>query len=94
VFFYGVLLSVILLATRFGAVWIATLKSSLQKERQIITLVLTRGLAAAVLATLPAQYGLSYSNLFVDLAVVIIVTTAIMATIGSLVLSRKKPPPT
>jgi potassium/hydrogen antiporter len=87
---FGVLLSTILLATRFGAVTITTLKSSLQKERPIMTLILTRGLAAAVLATLPAQYGLSYSNLFVDLAVVVIVTTAIMATIGSVVLSRKK----
>ena len=63
---YGVLLSIILLATRFGAVLITTLKSSLHKERPIMTLILTRGLAAAVLATLPAQYGLSYSNLFVD----------------------------
>lgn len=87
------MLSIVLLATRYGAVWITTLKSSLQKERPIMTLVLTRGLAAAVLATLPAQYGLSYSNLFVELAVVVIVTTAIMATIGSLLLSRKKNPP-
>ena len=86
---YGIVLSMILLATRFGAVWITTLKSSLKKERPIMTVVLTRGLAAAVLATLPAQYGLSYSNLFVDLAVVVIVTTAIIATIGSLVISRK-----
>ncbi len=90
---FGVVLSIILLAVRYGAVWITTLKSSMQKERPIMTVVLTRGLAAAVLATLPAQYGLSYSNLFVDLAVVVIVTTAVIATIGSLVLSRKKTPP-
>ena len=87
---FGVLLSLILLATRFGAVLITTFKSSLQTERQIMTLILTRGLAAAVLATLPAQYGLPYSNLFVDLAVVVIVTTAVIATIGALALSRKK----
>ncbi len=87
---FGLMLSIILLATRYGAVWITTLKSSLQKERQIMTFVLTRGLAAAVLATLPAQYGLPYSNLFVDLAVIVIVTTAIIATIGSLATSRKK----
>ena len=59
-----------------------------------MTLILTRGLAAAVLATLPAQYGLPYSNLFVDLAVVVIVTTAVIATIGALALSRKKELPT
>jgi potassium/hydrogen antiporter len=90
---YGVALSIILLATRYGAVWTTTLKSTMQNERPIMTVVLTRGLAAAVLATLPAQYGLPYSNLFVDLAVVVIVTTAVIATIGSLVLSRKKTSP-
>ncbi len=86
----GVVLSVILLVTRFGAVWLTTEKSSLRKEREMMTVILTRGLATAVLATLPAQYGLSYSNLFVDLAVVVIVTTAIMATIGSIVISRQR----
>jgi potassium/hydrogen antiporter len=92
----GIVLSFILLATRFGAVWITTLKSPLVPERKIMTSVLTRGLAAAVLATLPAQFGLPYSELFVNLAVVIIISTAIIATVGTLVISRKKtdlPPP-
>jgi hypothetical protein len=47
-------------------------------------------LAAAVLATLPAQYGLEYSDLFVSIAVVVIVTTAIVATVGSLLISRQR----
>ena len=85
----GVVLSIILLVTRFGAVWLTTVKSSLRKEREIMTVILTRGLATAVLATLPAQYGLLYSDIFVDIAVVVIVTTAIMATIGSMVISRQ-----
>ncbi|MCW3995762.1 MAG: cation:proton antiporter [Candidatus Bathyarchaeota archaeon] len=86
----GIVLSLILLATRFGAVWIATAKCSLRKDCEIMTVVLTRGLAAAVLATLPAQFGLPYANLYVDIAVIIIVTTAIMATIGSMVIARQK----
>lgn len=86
----GIVLSVILLVTRFGAVWLTTAKTSLSKERPIMTFVLTRGLAAAVLATLPAQYNLPYSDLFVNLAVVIIVVTAIIATIGSLAIARKE----
>jgi hypothetical protein len=49
----------------------------------------TSGLAAAVLATLPAQYKLPYSDLFINIAVVIIVTTAIIATVGSLLIARK-----
>jgi cell volume regulation protein A len=89
-FFSGVILSLILFVTRFGAVWITTLKSPLKKDREIMTVILTRGLAAAVLATLPAQYGLGYSNLFVDIAVVVIVTTAIIATVGSMLIARQK----
>ena len=56
-----------------------------------MTVVLTRGLAAAVLATLPSQYGLLYADLFVDIAVVVIVTTAIIATVGSMLIGRQKP---
>jgi potassium/hydrogen antiporter len=86
----GILLSVIMLVTRFGAVWITTKGCSLKKERGMLTVILTRGLATAVLATLPAQLGLSYSDIFVDIAIVVIVTTAIMAAVGSIVISRKK----
>ncbi len=86
----GIILSLILFATRFGAVWVTTRNSPLRKEREIMTVVLTRGLAAAVLATLPAQYGLPYADIFIDVAVVIIVTTAIIATVGSMLIARQK----
>ena len=52
--------------------------------------ILTRGLAAAVLATLPAQFNLPYSDLFVNIAVLIIVSTAIIATVGTFVLARRQ----
>ncbi|MCW4003338.1 MAG: cation:proton antiporter [Candidatus Bathyarchaeota archaeon] len=86
----GIAVSCILILTRLGGVWLVTLKSTLKKEREIMTVLLTRGLAAAVLATLPAQYGLEYSDLFVSIAVVVIVTTAIVATVGSLLISRQR----
>ena len=86
----GIALSVIMLVTRYGAVWLTTWKSSLRREQNMMTVILTRGLATAVLATLPAQLGLSYSDIFVDIAIVVIVTTAIMATVGSMLISRKK----
>ncbi len=85
----GIMLSAIMLATRYGAVWLTTVKSSLRNERKMLTVILTRGLATAVLATLPAQLGLSYSDIFVDIAIIVIVTTAIMATIGSMLISRR-----
>jgi potassium/hydrogen antiporter len=85
----GIGLSIILYVTRYGAVWITTFNCSLKKERHVLTAVLTRGLATAVLATLPAQYGLPYADLFVNLSIVIIVTTAIMATAGCMIASHK-----
>lgn len=84
----GIVLSVLLFAVRFGVVRLTTLKSEMKKDRLIMTAVLTRGLAAAVLATLPMQYGLLYSTLFINLAVVVIVSTAIIATIGAIAISR------
>jgi cell volume regulation protein A len=92
IFIMGILLSALLFVTRFGAVWITTAKSHLKKERPIMTFVLTRGLAAAVLATLPTQYGLLYADLFINVAVVVIVSTAVLATVGVFALGRKKEP--
>lgn len=87
--FLGVILSLLLLFVRFGAVRLATIRSELKNECPIMTAVCTRGLAAAVLATLPTQYGLLYPELFINLAVVIVISTAIIATVGAVVLSRK-----
>jgi cell volume regulation protein A len=87
--FLGVILSLILLLVRFGAVRLATIRSELKNECPIMTAVCTRGLAAAVLATLPTQYDLLYPELFINLAVVIVISTAIIATVGAVILSRK-----
>jgi len=86
----GILLSVIMLGVRFGAVWLTTIKSPLRREKGLLTVILTRGLATAVLATLPAQYGLLYSDIFVDMSIVVVVATAIITTAGSMFLSRRK----
>jgi cell volume regulation protein A len=100
----GALVSFMLLLARFGVVTLATFKSELRNERPIMSVVLTRGLAAAVLATLPLQYAnpevypvagpvfQSLSPLYINLAVIVIVFTAIIATLGAFVLrfARRK----
>ena len=98
----GVVLSLILLLVRFGAVKFATIRcNELVKERPMMAVMLTRGLAAAVLATLPLQYAdvVKYpeagpifqvlSSIYINLAVIIILGTAIIATIGIPLLKRK-----
>lgn len=98
----GVILSLMLLLLRFGAVGIATIRcSELKKERPIMEVTLTRGLAAAVLATLPLQYvdATKYpeagpifqaiSPIYIDLSVIVILAIAIIATLGIPVLKRR-----
>jgi cell volume regulation protein A len=100
--FLGVILSLMLLLVRFGAVRLATLRSDmLAKERPIMAVILTRGLAAAVLATLPLQYtdAVKYpiagpifealSPVYINIAVIVILVTAIIATVGVPVLKRR-----
>jgi cell volume regulation protein A len=98
----GVILSLILLLVRFGAVTIATIRcGELVKERPIMGVTLTRGLAAAVLATLPLQYAdaakypeagpifQALSPIYIDISVIVILATAIIATVGIPVLKRR-----
>jgi len=97
----GIVLSLMLLLIRFGAVTLATIRSELEKERPIMSVMLTRGLAAAVLATLPLQYAdpAKYpeagpvfqvlSPLYINLAVIIILITAIIATVGIPLLKQR-----
>jgi cell volume regulation protein A len=102
----GVILSLMLLLIRFGAVTLVTLRSKdLIKERPIMSVMLARGLAAAVLATLPLQYSTTeaiakygypaelfadLSPIYINLAVIIILATAIIATVGVPILKRKE----
>ncbi|MEM3703706.1 MAG: cation:proton antiporter [Candidatus Bathyarchaeia archaeon] len=93
----GVILSLILLLARFISVRVATVRSAeLLKERSIMSALLTRGLDAAVLATLPMQYaekGEIYFKelypLYINIAVLVILVTAVIATVGIPLLRRK-----
>jgi cell volume regulation protein A len=100
----GVILSLILLLVRFGAVRIATARcSELVEERPIMSVILTRGLAAAVLATLPLQfsnenptfmeqspiYNMHLYEIYINIVVLAILATAIIATIGIPILRRR-----
>jgi NhaP-type Na+/H+ or K+/H+ antiporter len=86
-----------LLLVRFGAVSLATIRvKDLEKERPIMSVMLTRGLAAAVLATLPFQYVevdfyfKDLSPIYINIAVLVILTTAIMATMGIPLLRNRR----
>ncbi|MEM2105958.1 MAG: cation:proton antiporter [Candidatus Bathyarchaeia archaeon] len=99
----GIIMSLTLLLARFGAVTIAIKGSSeLACERPIMSVLLTRGLATAVLATLPTQYAdpilypeagpifQALGPLYINLAAVIILATATIATVGIPLFKEKK----
>lgn len=83
---FGAILSFLLLGVRYLTVRLATIRSELCEVRSIMSVVLTRGLAAAVLSTLPMQYGLLYSDLYINMSLVVIITTAIICTAGIMIL--------
>ncbi len=90
----GIVLALSLLLIRYGIVNVATIKSKMTQERGIMSVLLTRGLASAVLATLTLQYadpvkypdvGILFqqlSPLYISMTVVVILATALIATVG------------
>jgi cell volume regulation protein A len=86
----GVIMSVFLLVVRYLSVRIATFHSTLSEDRKMMTVVFTRGLAAAVLAVLPQEFNLPNSEIYMPIALTVILTTAIITTIGASIISHSR----
>lgn len=82
-FLFGVLLSFVLLAARYFGMGLSAKNGFTQKEKMIMVYLYPRGLATAVMATLPfIHYGIKSAEPFTDIAFAVIFTTAIISTIG------------
>ncbi|MEE8322177.1 MAG: cation:proton antiporter, partial [Candidatus Bathyarchaeia archaeon] len=88
--FWGIIISFLLLIIRYGVVKLATIRSPYFEEHFLMTMMLTRGLVAAILATLPMQYDLLYADLYLNITLVVVISTAIINTVGVQVLSRRR----
>ena len=100
--FFGIIISLLLLLVRYFAVTVATVKSEILTEKTIMWIVFARGLAAAVLSTLPKQYPKSFdeklqkvwgwwiSDWYINIALIVILVTAVICTIGIFLISRKR----
>ncbi|MBS7622237.1 cation:proton antiporter [Candidatus Bathyarchaeota archaeon] len=86
---YGLMLSLLLLATHYVAVSVSTLGSPLRREKGLMSVVYARGLAAAVLALLPQKFGLGNYQIYVPTVLMVILTTTLITTIGVFHFSRK-----
>jgi Na+:H+ antiporter len=72
-----------LLGVRFLAVVVSTVKSRLAEERGAMSVIYGRGLAAAVLAVLPGQFGLPNATVYTSVTLLVIVFTAIVSSVGA-----------
>ena len=86
---YGIMFTVVLLITRFGAVGVSTLKSSLAQQKRVITLMCALGLTPATLAILTVTYHrefpdkLQLADTFVSVITCVIILTNIITAIGA-----------
>jgi cell volume regulation protein A len=79
----GIVVTMAILSLRPIAIMASTWRGSFEKsDKQTMTLLLPRGLAAAVLAYLPIQYGIPHTAGFAEIAFTVILGTAIISTIG------------
>ena len=87
---FGVFLSLIFLGVRVIAVGIATLRFQAKEDKTLMMIMLPRGLAAAVLASLPLTAGILGSEVFPEIVFMVILTTIAMCTVGTAVLKRRR----
>lgn len=79
----GVLLGLLLLVARAPGSWLATLGSGLTREQKWLTVVsMPRGMAAGVLATLPATAGVEGTALFPSVVFAGVLTTILIFAVG------------
>jgi cell volume regulation protein A len=88
----SIVLSLVLLAVRFIIVpAISMRKRSLLAHTGILATMLPRGLSTAVVAEIVASSGIPNARLYPEIAILIIVTTAVISAVGILIFARKSP---
>jgi len=86
----SILLSSLLLIGRIFSVYLSTLKDvEFMKNRNLMSMMLPRGLAAAVLSQLPRVYGLENANVYPEVVFTVIMTTVIICVVGVFLLSKR-----
>ena len=86
----GLLLSVTFLGIRFVVVKVAVVKSELHEYESLMTIMFPRGLAAAVLASLPLTMLGSNYQIFPEIAFIVILTTIMVTTVGVATIKKRK----
>jgi len=87
---YSVALSLLLLVGRFiGVTFTAFRDPELRKNSGVLTLMMPRGLAAAIMAQLVASSGIAYSSMFPELIMIVIIVSVVISSMGASLLKRR-----
>lgn len=87
---YSVALSLLLLVGRFiGVTFTAFRDSELRKNSGVLTSMMPRGLAAAIMAQLVAWSGIAYSSMFPELIMIVIILSVVISSVGASLLKRR-----
>jgi len=86
----GIMFTVVLLMTRYGAVKVSTIKSDLAQEKKMITFMCALGLTPATLAILTISYGIPLADTIVNVVTYVIIFTNIVTAVWSTYYLRKK----
>jgi cell volume regulation protein A len=87
---YSVALSLLLLVGRFIGVMFTTFRDpELGEYSSILTSMMPRGLAAAIMAQLVASSGIAYSSMFPELIMIVIIVSVVISSVGAAIIKRR-----
>lgn len=89
---FGILLTFAFLGIRFIIIRLTTLRSNLQSVKTLMTIMFPRGLAAAVLASLPLTMGVPNSEVFPEISFIVILSSIIITTLGVVTIKKGAKP--
>ena len=87
--FFGAALAGLLLLGRTAVVYLITGDDPvLGENRRLISLMLPRGLAAAIMAQIVISTNIEYASMFPDIIIIVIISTVVISSVGSFLTSR------
>lgn len=89
-FGFGLLLTGLLLGARYLAVRVSILKGGvLTQARAVLTIMMPRGLAAAVVAQIVSTSGIPNASSYLDIVITVIMASVVLSSVGFFILGRK-----
>jgi cell volume regulation protein A len=89
--FFGVFILIEIILARVAAVYLSFLNQKMD-NKFLIYVMMPRGLAAAVLSSLPVTYGIAHGAQFPDFIFMVIIGTAVVASAGTYYFESKIKP--